>query len=165
MDHVVIEPDHASFQRVIRALDEEAGGTEWREELAADLHQALEPGVSAVRSALLGMSTGGLPHAGESLRQAVAAGVESIARLDGPRAGARIRARKPTVRGFRNAPARLNSNRGWRHPVFGDVDTWVDQMGRPGWFDDTLRPLRPALVRAAERALRNRAQRISRKAP
>lgn len=163
MDGVVIEPDARQFTRVARALQDEASGDEWTQELASDLHAALEPGVTAVRSAVMGMATGGLPHAGEGLRQAVAAQVESIVRTSGPRAGARIRAGKPAVRGFRNAPARLNSLRGWRHPVFGDYDTWVHQTGAPDWFDGTLRRLRPALRAAAEKALDKRAQRISRR--
>ncbi|SCL43262.1 hypothetical protein GA0074692_6794 [Micromonospora pallida] len=105
-----------------------------------------------------------MEHAGEPLRQAVAAGVESMVRLDGRRAGARIRARKtPDVRGFASAPKRLNARRGWRHPVGGNYDVWVTQVGRPGWFDDTLRPLRPRLRAAAARVLDDRARRISRR--
>lgn len=166
MDFIVIEPDHAKFQKLARALDEEADGKEWARETAIELHAALEPGVSAVRSAVMGMGSGGLPHAGEPLRAAVATGVESIARFDGKRPGARIRAKKTGMpRGFNNAPARLNSRRGWRHPVFGNEESWVTQRGQPGWFDDTLRRMHPALRAAAERVLNNRAKRISRKAP
>lgn len=163
MDGIVIEPDHANFTRVARALEEESDGDEWRRETAEELHEALRPGVAAVRGALLSMQTAGLGHAGEPLRQAVAAGVESIARFDGQRAGARIRAKRtPQIRGFANAPKRLNARRGWRHPV-GGRDVWVTQQGRPGWFDDTLTRLHPRLRLAAERALENRARRISRR--
>lgn len=163
MDAVVVEPDQRSFARVARALEDEADGDLWRAELAAELHAELEPGVAAVRSALMGMATGGLVDGHEPLRQAVAAGVESVVRLDGRRAGARIRARKVDVRGFTNAPKRLNARNGWRHPVFGDVDTWVPQRGAPGWFDETLRPLRPRLRASAARVLDNRARRIARR--
>lgn len=164
MDAVVVEPDQASFTRVVKALDEEADSDRWRVELATELHAALEPGVIAVRGALMGMATGGVDHAGEPLRQAVADSVESVVRLDGRRAGARIRARKtPDVRGFANAPKRLNARRGWRHPVGGNYDVWVTQTGKPGWFDDTLRPLRPRLRAVAARVLDDRARRISRR--
>lgn len=163
MDHVVVEPDHRSFHRVARALEAEATGDEWRTELAAELHAVLELGVTAVRGALMGMSTGGLDDGHEPLRVAVAAGVESIVRLDGERAGARIRARKVTLRGFMNAPKRLNRRHGWRHPVFGDVETWVTQVGAPGWWDEPLRRLRPQMKAAAARVLDNRARRIARR--
>ncbi|MBC9001293.1 hypothetical protein O7630_34450 [Micromonospora sp. WMMD718] len=163
MDHVVVEPDHRSFARVARALDDEAGGEEWRTELAAELHAVLEPGVAAVRGALMGMATGGLDDGHEPLRAAVAAGVESQVRVDGRRAGVRIRARKIMLRNFANAPKRLNSRRGWRHPVFGDTETWVTQIGQPGWFDDPLRRLHARLHAAAARALDNRARRIARR--
>ncbi|MFG1898696.1 hypothetical protein ACGFIP_32280 [Micromonospora zamorensis] len=159
---MVIEPDHRSFNRVARALDEESGGDLWRAELATELHAVLEPGVSAVRGALMGMASG-LDDGHEPLRQAVAGGVESTVRLDGKRAGARIRAKKTQLRGFANAPKRLNSRRGWRHPVHG-ADVWVTQQGQAGWFDDPLRRLRPRLRAAAVRTLDNRARRISRRA-
>lgn len=163
MDAVVIEPDHAGFTRLARALDAEADGDEWRAELAQDLHEALLPGVSAVRGALMGMSTGGLDHADEPLRQAVAQAVESDVRMSGKRAGARIRARKKGMpRNFHNAPKRLNA-RSWRHPQFG-ADVWVTQTGEQGWFDWTLRRLHPRLRLAAENALHNRARRITRRA-
>lgn len=162
MDHVVIEPDHRSFARVARALDAEASGDEWRVEMATELHAVLEPGVAAVRGALMGMATGGLDDGHEPLRQAVAANVESIVRFDGRRPGARIRARKINLRGFASAPKRLNA-RSWRHQVFGDTETWVTQVGQPGWFDDTLRRLHPRLKAAAARVLDNRARRISRR--
>lgn len=164
MDGIIVEPDHRSFAQVTRALQEEADGDAWRAELAAELHAVLEPGVTAVRGALMGMAVGGLDDGHEPLRQAVAANVESVVRLDGRRAGARIRARKIALRGFSNAPKRLNARTGWRHPVFGDVDAWVTQRGAPGWFDDPLRRLRPQLAAAAARVLDNRARRISRRA-
>lgn len=163
MDFVVIEPDHRTFQRVARALEDEADGREWAADMATELHAILEPAVYEVRGALMGMSTGGLDHAGEPLRQAVAANVEALVRFDGKRPGARIRAKRTEqLRGFANAPQRLNSRRGWRHPLFGNYDQWVTQVGAPGWFDDTLRRLRPRLRRAAEEVLRDRARRIAR---
>jgi hypothetical protein len=164
VDSVSIEPDHAGFDRLARVLEVESSGDEWRADLATDLHAALKPGVAAVRSALLGMSSGGLEHAGEPLRATVASSVESDIRIEGDMAGARIRARKTFgLRGFVNAPKRLNA-KSWRHPTRGG-HAWVTQVGQPGWFDDTLRRLAPVLHQAAQHALQNRADRISRKAP
>lgn len=158
MDWVVIEPDHSSNNRLARALDDESDGREWHADLAADMHAALQPGVSAVRGAIMGMSSAGLPHGGEPLRGGVAGSVSS----DTLHAGASIVARKTYgLRGFVNAPKRLNA-RSFRHPAGSSS---VQQTGQPGWFDDTLRKLHPSLRAAAERVLANRAQRISRKAP
>ncbi|NJP33682.1 hypothetical protein [Micromonospora thermarum] len=162
MDHVVVEPDHRNFAQVARALQDEADGTQWRAELTADLHEALEPGVTAARGAILGMPSAGLPHGGEPLRVAVANQVVSEVSL-GRNPGARIRVRKRGMpRGFRNAGKRLNARRGWRHPVFSP-DVWTHQLGEPGWFDDTMRRLHPKLRQAALRALDRRARRITRR--
>lgn len=162
MDHVVVEPDHHNFARVARALQEEADGKQWAAELREDLHKALEPGVAAARGAVLGMPSSGQPHEGEPLRVAVAHQVVAEVSL-GRSPGARIRVRKRGMpRGFANAGKRLNARRGWRHPVFAS-DLWVSQRGEPGWFDDTLRRLHPRLRAAAERALANRARRITRR--
>lgn len=162
MDAVAIEPDHAGFERLARVLDTESGGKEWQADLATHLHAALEPGVAAVQSAVMGMSSAGLQHAGEPLRATVAQNVESDIRIEGEMAGARIRVKKTYgLRGFIHAPKRLNA-RNWRRPA-GDGS--VTQVGQPGWFDDTLRRLRPSLHAAARKALNNRADRISRRAP
>jgi hypothetical protein len=161
VDHVSIEPDRAQFARVARELDREAGSTEWQDDLAVDLAEALEPGLSAVRGAVMAMSSGGLPHAGEPLRAAVAHQIVIDIRLGGGFAGARIRAKNTGMpRGFRHAPKRLNA-RSWRHPTRGGA--WVTQVGEPGWFDFTLQRLHPRLRHAAENALAKRARRISRR--
>lgn len=163
MDAVVIEPDHAGFRRLANALGAEADGREWEDDLADELGDVLAPGVAAVRAAILGAPSSGLPHAGEPLRQAIADAVEPVMRIRGHRAGARIRVTgRGMPRGFRNAP-KLFNRKSFRHPTSGDQ--WVSQVGAPGWFDDTLRPMRAKMRLAAERALRHRAERISRKAP
>lgn len=163
MDHVVVEPDQQSFARVVRALEAEADGDQWRQDLAEDLHAALAPGVAAARSAILGMPSAGEARDGEPLRVAVANQVVSEVVLGGRAAGAKIRVRKRGMpRGFRNAAKRLNSRRGWRHPVFSP-EVWTHQLGQPGWFDDTTRRLHPKLRQAALRALDRRARRITRR--
>jgi hypothetical protein len=161
VDGISVQPDAASFRRCEWALREESTGDEWSADTAAGLHAALEPGVSAVQGAVMGMSSGGLQHAGEPLRATVAQAVES----DTTKSGARIKVKKTYgLRGFINAPKRLNQRRGWKHEVYGSRTT-VTQMGQPGWFDDTLGRLHPSLRAAAEKALERRARRISRKAP
>lgn len=163
MDHIVVEPDEASFRRVIRALDEEAGGTHWRTDAANELREALEPGIAAVKAALWQLDTGGLPHGGESMRQAIQDQIGPVIDFTAPSVGALIRVRDVKLRNFAKAPRHFNNHKGWRHPVF-NTGVWVSQLGSPGWFDDTLRQLRPKLAAAAAEALERRAERISRKA-
>jgi hypothetical protein len=152
-----IEPDERSWHRAQRALDGEADGQEFRRDLAEGLTEALRPAVAELRGAILGMASAGLPHAGESLRGAVAAHIEVEVRAS----GAVIRATKRGMpRGFSNAPKRLNARRGWRRQVYGGA--WVRQIGKPGWFDDTTARGHERYRRAAEAALEKRIRRITR---
>ena len=162
-DYVEITPDSVSFVRLAAALSDEADGREWRREFDSAMREALEPGVSAVRSQILARGGSGQPHGGQSLRQAIAAGVQ-VERLRGGTPGAKIRARKTGMpRGFFNAPKRFNQT-SFRHPVFGR-DAWSEQRGAPGWFDDTLQRLQPMLLERALAVLEARADRVSRNGP
>lgn len=39
----------------------------------------------------------------------------------------------------RSLPRHMNSEKGWRHPVFGDTDNWVAQKATPaGFFSKTI---------------------------
>lgn len=158
MDAVEIRPDPESFGRVARALDDEAGGEQYAADLSTALHEGLQPVLADVRGAVLGIATGGLRHAGESLRQAVAAELET----NQLRTGARLRATKRGMpRGFHNAPKRLNA-RSWRHRVFGRGQ-WVQQTGELDWFDDTTDRHARRLHAIAAAALQDRARRITRR--
>lgn len=157
VDTVEVRPDRASFDRVARALQDESSGREHRHDLSARMHAALEPGAAAARSALLS-SGGSGAHEGQPLRPAVAAQVR-VAPLN---SGASIIAGKQGIpRGFANAAKRFNS-RSFRRRVYGS-NTFVVQVGAPGWFDDTLSHMHPQLRAAALEVLSRRARRISRK--
>jgi hypothetical protein len=144
-------------------LRAEADGKVLRRELRRDIKEALAPAVEAAKTSILSMSTGGLPHDGDSLRRAVAAGISTQIRMGGRASGAYIRARKITLRGFRNAPKRLNSPKGWRHPTFV-AEVWVTQMGKPNWFDQPLREHQGEYREAVLKAMDNMWARINRKA-
>lgn len=49
-------------------------------------------------------------------------------------------------------PRHLDSTKGWRHPVFGDRDVWVEQQGRP-YFGVTIKQRAPAFRRAIAEAM------------
>lgn len=158
MDGVEVVPDRTSFDRVARALSAEADGGQWRRDMSQGMQAALAPGVAAVRSALMGRG-GGSSHEGSPLRPAIASEVHTVPLS----AGAVIVAGKNGLpRGFNNAAKRFNQ-RHFRRRVYG-ADTWVVQVGAPGWFDDTLKRMHPRLRVAALEVLEGRARRISRKA-
>lgn len=163
MAEVEIRADQQSFNRVARAVESEAGGRRLRADLVDELEDAVDPGVTEVRAAVMGMQTGGLPHGGEPLRPAVAAAIDDEIALSGSSLGVRVVARTTGMpRGFRLAAKRLNATR-WRHPVFGGRVV-VTQIGAPGFFDDTLARRAPAARRGVVRAMQKSIDRMSRKA-
>lgn len=77
---------------------------------------------------------------GAGLRETVAAGV----RLQVTAKGVKIiasSARLPDSQ--KSLPRHLDSDKGWRHPVFGNKESWVHQRGGP-WFASTIKPKAPA---------------------
>lgn len=54
-----------------------------------------------------------------------------------------------------------NTNDGhWRHPVFGNEHSWVDQYAKKGWWWDTIRPHMPRLRADMERILNDVERRL-----
>lgn len=155
--------DERDLTRLVAALNAESDGRALRRDLRRDLRTAVEPAAAAAQASILSMGVGGLTRAQPSLRTVVAAAVKVEVRTGVKRAGVAVVVKKHTMpRGFWNAPKRLNSRRGWRHPVRG-TDAWVTQRGKPGWFDDTLEKAKPSTVRAAKAAMDGVARRISMK--
>jgi hypothetical protein len=153
-----IEVDQRSLVRLTRALRAEADGKALAADLVKELKRVAEPALEAVRASILSM--GSHSEALPGLRATVAQHTKIIVRTGGKRPGVMIRADKTGMpRGFANAPKRLNSAKGWRHRVFG-TDRWVTQMGKPGWFDDTLKAFKAPAKRAAQEAMDRMAKRI-----
>ena len=50
-------------------------------------------------------------------------------------------------------PRGFDSSRGWRHPVFGHKDRWVQQKGAFSWFLDTMQPMAPEALTAISKAI------------
>lgn len=72
------------------------------------------------------------------LRRTIAASIKVDIRDGGKRAGVRIivdASKLPTDQ--KTLPRRLNSKKGWRHPLFGNRDRWYTQRGRP-WFEVSI---------------------------
>jgi len=49
-----------------------------------------------------------------------------------------------------------------RHPVFGNLDNWVTQAIRPGWFSEVMQKEAPKVRPDLERAMRRVADKIER---
>lgn len=159
--YIDVEPDQESFNRVIRALRREEDGSKLSRDLVANLKAVMEPAAAEARSNVMAIQSGGLPHAGEPLRSVVAAGVHTYVRT-GKNPVVGLEAKKTGLpRNFANAPKRLNSRKGWRHPVFG-TGRWVTQRGDPDWFDRPIDQRRDEYRRAVEKALQSVADRIGR---
>lgn len=156
--------DQQALQALAKALKSEADGKKLRRDLAKDLRQALEPAKTEVRSALMSMQSGGMPVEGAALRTTVLKGLKAEARMSGRSTGARLRIKKtPGLRGFKNAPKRLNRQGGWRHKVFGR-DVWIQQEGQPGYFDRAIKDNAAQYKKAVLAAMEKTAQRIARSA-
>jgi hypothetical protein len=145
-----------------RALRREADGKELRRDLIRELKKPLAPAVAEIKSGVMAIGAGGLPPGeGEPLRSAVVRRIRSEVKLSGHAIGVRVRARKTeAVRGFRHAPKRLNSPKGWRHPVHGHRNLWVVQFGNPNYFDRPLEGRRSEFRSSVLEAMEATARRI-----
>lgn len=154
-----VEVDQRDLTRLTTALRQEADGKQLRKDLVDGLKKAAEPAAAAARASILSMPVSGLTRATPGLRATVAAATKVSVRTSG-RAGVFVVVGKGTMpRDFPNAPSRLNARKGWRRRVFG-TDKWVTQVGKPGWFDDTMHHFDPIAERAAKEAMDDVAKRI-----
>lgn len=85
--------------------------------------------------------------AGAGLRESIARAVTAGISTSSARTGVSVvwkaaAAKMPNKQ--RNLPRAFNSARGWRHPVFGNRDTWVAQKGTP-FFDVVINKHREEL--------------------
>lgn len=147
------------LQALAKAMRAEEDGKALRKDLSRELKEILAPAVADAKSAANAMPSAGLAHDGEPLRAAIAKRISGEVRMTGRATGVRVKARRKGMpRGFEHAPKRTNAAGGWRHPVFGNKDVWVQQAGDPHWFDDALRdhkaPAQRAVVDALDRMRR-----------
>jgi len=154
-----VEVDGKQLAKVVSALKREADGKQLARDLVKELRVIGQPALLAVRRSILSMDSHSEVTPG--LRASTARATRLSVRSTGKRAGISIYTSKSGMpRGFKTAPKHLNAVRGWRHPVFG-TDRWVAQVGKPGWFDDTLKPFKEPAKKAAGRVLQAAARRIS----
>lgn len=141
-----------------------AGRGDLRKELRKRIKNAGEPVLSDVKSAVTSLNVKGTGGGGVSARRRFNIERASTVRAKkaAERRGAGLRqsvARatklEQTARGVRfvvrsnqlpadqkNMPRHLDSEKGWRHPVFGNRDKWVHQQAGP-WFGKTIKRKAP----------------------
>lgn len=149
------------LKEVARALRSEEDGKTLRKDLMRELRSAMTPARQKARAAIRSMPSHS-KHKGRGLRAAIASKIQVTARVSGKTAGARIVAKRISLREFPNAPRRTNSAAGWHHPNFNS-GTDSHQIGKPGWFDDSMDDARKDARRAVIAAMDATARRLSRK--
>lgn len=160
---IQLSAEQEGLQSLGRALREHADGKRIRRELGKNMRDALTPAVDEIKSGLMATSSGSVPTEGEPLRAGVAKKIKAEARFSGKATGARVRARKTQgIRGFANAAKRLNSAKGWRHPVYG-TNTYVTQTGNPNYWDDPLDENQDQYRKAVLEVMENTAREIAQK--
>jgi gas vesicle protein len=155
---------HEGLAALVRAIRAEEDGKELRKELAKTMREALKPGAQEAKSSIMAMSSAGLATA-PALRSSIARKIRPEVKLGGRWSGARVKAFKTkNVRGFPNAPKRTNRAGGWRHPVWGNREVWVQQHGKVDWFDRSFAGRESTYKAAVEAAMENMARRIAARA-
>lgn len=152
---------HQGLAALVRAIRAEADGKELRKELAKNMREALKPAAVEAKNAIMAMPTSGIMPTAPALRTSIARKIRPEVKLGGRWSGARVKAFKTkNVRGFPNAPKRTNRAGGWRHPVWGDREKWVQQEGKIDWFDDAFKGREGRYKEAVEQAMEDMARRI-----
>ncbi|MEU9643596.1 hypothetical protein [Streptomyces sp. NPDC048188] len=130
-----LELTSSNLRNISNALRAEEDGKELRKELTKNMREALKPGAARAKSSIMSMAST-TPHDGPALKTSIARKIRPEVRITGKFPGAKIKAFKTkNLRNFPNAPKRTNRASGWRHPVYGNREVWVQQTGKVKWFD------------------------------
>jgi hypothetical protein len=173
--------DQRALLRVRDAMSNEVDGKKLRRDLIKSLRASAVPIVPDLQAAVRQLPSTN-PASTPDLRDAVADQIKVAVSMSAKNPGVKFRvgtAQDP--RGFRFAGRRLNSPKGWRHPVFGrtkaatgirgllgggDQEVWVQQYGRKGvrWFEPTIVARRKEFQAAVKVAVDDMARRIASRA-
>jgi len=152
---VQITPDLRSITARIKAQAD--GGKLIKRELAASLRKIGDRVVQAEQQAILGttirgvkggqrtgderIKRGGRRGQGQGVRRNIAAAIMRRNRLSGREQGVEVRVSKGRMpAGMGKIPFNANTQGQWRHPVFGDRNTWASQTVSPRmWWTRTAK--------------------------
>jgi hypothetical protein len=100
--------------------------------------------------------------AGSGLRESIARTVSTSVSASGPAGvNATFRTRSDRMPNLqRKLPKDFNSPKGWRHPVFGNRESWAHQTGTP-YFDVTIQKHKEDLIRGVQEAVDRIAERLA----
>jgi hypothetical protein len=148
------------LRRVTRGLALMADGKELRKRFVKEVGKEVRPLANEVRRAYRAAPSQNQPNpAGRGdLRRLMARATTTTVRTSGRQAGVTLRVdgrRMPP--GMGGVPAMYEGRRPWRHPVFGQRQTWVRQDAR-ATFDRIV----PARAQAIERRVRRMADELAR---
>ncbi|MEU8531595.1 hypothetical protein [Streptomyces parvulus] len=156
-----LELTATNLRNISNALRAEEDGKELRKELTKNMREALKPGAAQAKSAIMSMAST-TPHSGPALKTAIARKIRPEVRISGKFPGAKIKAFKTkNLRNFPNAPKRTNRASGWRHPVYGNREVWVQQVGKVKWFDHSFEGQDAHYKRQVQFALADMVNRIA----
>lgn len=145
---------------LVRAIRAEEDGKALRKDLAANMRDALRPGAQQAKNSIMAMVS--VHGAAPALRTSIAKKIRPEVKLGGRWSGARVKAFKTkNIRGFPNAPKRTNRASGWRHPVWGNRENWVQQRGKIEWFDRSFTGRERIYNEAVSQAMEDMARRIA----
>lgn len=148
------------FRDLSKRLKGKAHG-ELRKQLNASIKAAGQPIVQDVRNAVQGLRTTSSHGGGAKQRQRYAASrarneraaaaalrrsgslrrrVAGATKLEATQRGVRFVVRSAQLpEDQRSLPRHMNSEKGWRHPTFGNTEKWVSQKATPaGFFSKTI---------------------------
>lgn len=156
---------HQGLAALTRAIRAEEDGKQLRKELARNMREALKPAAAEAKSSIMAMPSSGIMPTAPALRSSIARKIRPEVKLGGRWSGARVKAFKTkNIRNFPNAPKRTNRASGWRHPVWGNREQWVQQHGRIEWFDRAFEGRANTYRSAVEQAMEDMARRIAARA-
>lgn len=144
----------ANQLRELSAKLKEAGnGRELRTQLRRDITTAMQPMRRDVQSNVEATPSHGSRHTGLRNRIARATRIKVNAG-ENPSVSLEV-ARSLMPEDQQSLPKLLEGRGRWRHPLFGDEETWINQKSHPYFWKGIrphLREVREAIVQAVERA-------------
>lgn len=161
----IVPVDVGDFSMAARILDSGVM-REAMDDIADEFADISDEIVSDIQGGILSMySKGQFFPEGTPLRQGVADATHFDVKQSGKEVKATIAIDKtPHIRDFIHAPAVLNSDSGWDHPVFGMTGTTVHEIGQPGFFDDPIEHRRSRIDAIATNAIEDIIRAFSRRA-
>jgi hypothetical protein len=152
--------DAGDLKAINKALRKHADGKELRKQLGKELRGQIRPMVASVKAAWLSAPSQGHKSSTRSrrgqpdLRKLLAKATAGQVRFTGKEAGVRVRTDgRKMPSGSKALPTHAEATkRPWRHPVFGNRETWVTQRSFPQFYE-AVQPNEAAARRACIKAV------------